>query len=381
MTPIFKEVIEKMKKDFIHLDLAFAGGGAKGIVHIGALQELRAQGYTFRKLVGTSAGAITSTLLAVGYSPDEILDAITEKMPDGTPRMGTFMDTPDKEELESLIIGEKHRKEGSGKSSILGEKLTRSLLVSESYRQLVSFVYFGGFFKGDAFLEWIQNKLDWDGTQLGHATFAEFHEQTGKDLTIVATDTTTKILLALNHRSSPDVPVSWGVRMSMSIPFFWQEVVWQKEWGKYLGDDINGHVIVDGGVISNFPLGLLLSKDPNIREVMGRSSNPGRVIGLLIDTTLPVPGSEETTAKKSSLEYFKPSDKNWQMVIDRFTNLSDTMLRGHDNLVRLAYPDRVCRLPAQGYDTMEFDMSDERVELLLKAGRKAMADFLSTKRV
>jgi predicted acylesterase/phospholipase RssA len=258
MTSKIKEAIEKMKKEFIPLDLVFAGGGAKGIVHIGALQELNAQGYTFRKLVGTSAGAITSTLLAVGYTPDEILDAITEKTPDGKARMSTFMDTPDKEGLESRIQEEKNNKKNQIKSNILGEKLSRSLLGTESYRQLVSFVYFGGFFMGKAFLEWMQEKLNKGDKQLGHATFAEFYEQTGIDLTVVATDTTAKVMLALNHRASPDVPVAWAVRMSMSIPFFWQEVVWKKEWGKYHGEDIHGHIVVDGGVISNFPLGLFL---------------------------------------------------------------------------------------------------------------------------
>ena len=45
------------------------------------------------------------------------------------------------------------------------------------------------------------------------------------------------IVVGLNHRTAPDVPVAMAVRMSMSIPFVWREVVWQKEWGTYCGID------------------------------------------------------------------------------------------------------------------------------------------------
>jgi predicted patatin/cPLA2 family phospholipase len=38
-------------------DLVLAGGGAKGIVHCGALRALEARGHGHRRLVGVSAGA------------------------------------------------------------------------------------------------------------------------------------------------------------------------------------------------------------------------------------------------------------------------------------------------------------------------------------
>ena len=42
----------------------FEGGGAKGIVFLGALEAMEAHGHTFGQLVGTSAGAISATLVA-----------------------------------------------------------------------------------------------------------------------------------------------------------------------------------------------------------------------------------------------------------------------------------------------------------------------------
>jgi NTE family protein len=60
-------------------DLVFEGGGAKGIVFVGACEELCRRGHSFDLLLGTSAGAITATLLTAGYTPEELLEALTEK--------------------------------------------------------------------------------------------------------------------------------------------------------------------------------------------------------------------------------------------------------------------------------------------------------------
>lgn len=47
----------------------FKGGGAKGLVYCGALHELRARGIWFHSVAGSSAGAITSMLIACGLDP------------------------------------------------------------------------------------------------------------------------------------------------------------------------------------------------------------------------------------------------------------------------------------------------------------------------
>src|SRR5439155_16153925 len=67
-----------------HYDAVFEGGGAKGIAFVGALEVLEQHGHTLRRFIGTSAGAITATLLAAGYSTAEMMAAIMEKQPDGT---------------------------------------------------------------------------------------------------------------------------------------------------------------------------------------------------------------------------------------------------------------------------------------------------------
>ena len=49
----------KRENVMAEFDLVFEGGGAKGIVFVGALNALLAGGHSYRRLIGTSAGAIT----------------------------------------------------------------------------------------------------------------------------------------------------------------------------------------------------------------------------------------------------------------------------------------------------------------------------------
>jgi NTE family protein len=53
-------------------DLVFEGGGAKGAAFVGAIQEFERRGHTARRYIGTSAGAITATLMAAGYKPTTV---------------------------------------------------------------------------------------------------------------------------------------------------------------------------------------------------------------------------------------------------------------------------------------------------------------------
>src|SRR5687767_7734301 len=74
-------------------DLVFEGGGAKGMVFVGACDEFFGRGHSSDRLLGTSAGAITATLLAAGYRPTEMLDALIEKE-NGASVFAGFMGNP-----------------------------------------------------------------------------------------------------------------------------------------------------------------------------------------------------------------------------------------------------------------------------------------------
>ena len=74
-------------------DMVFEGGGAKGMVFVGAMEVFEAAGHTHGRLLGTSAGAITAALLAAGYQTQEMLESLSEKV-NGRPVFEDFMAVP-----------------------------------------------------------------------------------------------------------------------------------------------------------------------------------------------------------------------------------------------------------------------------------------------
>ena len=362
-------------------DLVFEGGGAKGIVFVGAVQEFEARGHRADRLLGTSAGAITATLLAAGYASGEMLAALDEKE-HGKPVFVGFMGTPgpftEKEVAESatmdflraidlpLVPEFVERQFDGALATLLGK--------SAKYRHLFSFVERGGWYAADRFRSWLASKLDsgelaGKPRRFGSMTLAELHAATGRELSLVAADTSAQRILVLNHRTAPRCPVVWAARMSMSIPFVWQEVEWQRDWGPYRGRDISGHMVVDGGVLSNFPIELLVSGERHVTDIMGekRSRN---VMGLLIDETLDVPNAPPPPGDASASAFGR------LRTIGRLKRLVDTITTAHDKEIIESLSRLVVRMPAHGYGTTEFDMTEERRAALVEAGRGAMRKHL-----
>ncbi|MDB5236765.1 MAG: hypothetical protein JWR44_3758 [Hymenobacter sp.] len=60
------------------LGLAFSGGGARGIAHLGVLAALDEMQLPVGRLAGVSSGAIASVFYAAGFSPREILRMLME---------------------------------------------------------------------------------------------------------------------------------------------------------------------------------------------------------------------------------------------------------------------------------------------------------------
>ena len=364
------------------LDIVFSGGGAKSIAQIGALKELEEQGITYRRVVGTSSGSIMALMVASGYSADEMAAAITERTPDGKIVLAKFMDVPqsfsDEAVRESLLFAFlEHALDiflPLDTADALDESVMHKILEHEALREAFSFIEFGGVYAGEEFLSWLDEKLDADGRNYSGLTLAEFHEQTGNDLTAIITDVTDHKMLIVNHRTAPDLPVAWLIRMSMSIPFVYNHVAWQPEWGTYLGRDISGHDIVDGGVGSNFGVEMVVSKEPEFIEAMGIEPDRDRVVGLFLNDAIPVAAAEGTrppTAESDDLLH-----SSWSSVKDRNQALLTTLLKNHDHFIVRTHPDVVCHLPVGGFDTLEFDMSEERVEILMASGQEAMRECL-----
>jgi len=221
----------------------------------------------------------------------------------------------------------------------------------------------------------MERKLD-EGVYNGQArrfsklSFAQLHAETGVDLTLVAADTADARMLILNRRTAPDCPVVWGARMSMSIPLLWQEVVWQPQWGLYRGKDIAGNTVVDGGLLSGFPIALFVSAQPEVTSVMGDKRSLD-VLGLLIDERLALPVTRMSApAAKTGLGLGS------LRTAQRAGRLINTMTQAHDNAVIEAFAHLGVRLPARGYCTVEFGMSEARRGALVDAAYEATKQYL-----
>jgi len=201
-------------------DAVFEGGGVKGIGLVGAVSEIEKAGYSFENVAGTSAGAIVAALLAVGYKAAEI-----------------------RAELERLDYN-KFKDEGLlDKLGVIGKGLS------------IGFEY--GVYEGDYFEEWIERLLSAKGkTRFGAIKTDHTEEKYRYKLMVIAADVTDRRLLVLpgalkDLGYDPDqFSISRAVRMSMSIPVFFEPVRLQDASGRT-------HLIVDGGLLSNYPIWLL----------------------------------------------------------------------------------------------------------------------------
>lgn len=372
------------------IDLVFEGGGAKGMVFVGALEELLRDGkHRTGRLLGTSAGAITAALLAAGYTVPEMQASLVEKDANGRPVFESFLGSPGNFDAETVRKSAMRKFLDDLDLPFVPDFLEKraDAWIAERMadapgwsRNLFSFVERGGWYSADAFVDWMSRKLDEgklpDGSQrnFSGATLQQLFERTHAEMTLVAADTTQGRILFLNHTTAPDCPVVWAARMSMSIPLLWQEVIWKKEWGLYNGEEITGTVIVDGGILSNFPIALFLTTRPEVGNIVGPPKTKN-VLGMLIDDTQSVPGLPAAAPAAVGL------DVGSLRTVVRLRNLVSTMMSAHDNMAITVFQKNVVKLPARGIGTTQFDMSDAQREALVDGGRKAMKAFLAQQTV
>ena len=75
-------------QDLPRADAVFEGGGVKGIGLVGALSAFEEAGYQWQNVAGTSAGAIVSAMIAVGYDAAELKEVMNTRVD-----FRSFMDT------------------------------------------------------------------------------------------------------------------------------------------------------------------------------------------------------------------------------------------------------------------------------------------------
>ena len=287
----------------MEFDLVFEGGGAKGMVFVGALQEFFARGHSPGRLLGTSAGAIAAALVAAGYDEQEMLDALNEKK-DGISVFESFLGEParsrrgdrqparcDRRSPRSICPWCRRSAEEQ-----VDKALVQSLLgvCPGSATSSPSSNAAAGTPQTRLSIGWRERLNSGDCQRVrprdfGDMTLAEFHEATGVDFTVVAADTS-----ASQHPDSQP-PHGAGLPGRVGHAHVHEHSAALGRGGMAAGvgqairsNDITGHRVVDGGLLSGFPLALFVSADANVTNVMGEKRSPN-VIGMLIDEFMPVP--------------------------------------------------------------------------------------------
>jgi NTE family protein len=339
--PALQELVARWERER-NVDLVCEGGGVLGIGLVGAYSVLEASGFQPQNLAGTSAGAIVATLIAAGYRAERIRDIIFE--------------------LDFARLTDPTR-------------IQRVPLIGGTWvGQMLSLVFQQGLYEGDVLLETIRGYL-----QAQHVvTFGDLRYDASPTaepryrhkVQVIVSDVTGRRLLRLPMDAQPHLatdpdhlPVAETVRMSMSIPFYFKPVRWPHPGER------RDHLLVDGGMLSNFPVWLFDSPGPPPWPTLGiRLEQPQRTeadeVGLQL---LPV-----------QFRPFVPPPLQRTLVFGRA--LIETMTQFHDRLYLDSHSfARTIGVPTGGISGTNFRLSAEQKWALYEQGQRAATEFLTRK--
>ena len=309
-------------------DLVLEGGGVKGIGLVGAYSVLKEAGYEFHRIAGSSAGAIVGSLIASGMHVDDLQKLMHDV------EYGKFEDEGFLDHLG--LVGKA--------TSIFLEK---------------------GIYEGDYFRKWIEGVL----ADLGVRTFRSLkidddpesdlpaHQQ--YRLVVMASDISRGRLARLpwdyedEYALNPgQVSVADAVRASM--PFFYEPVRMQAK-GKR--GKANASWLVDGGMLSNFPV-----------DVFDRTDGkPPRwpTFGIKLSAK-PHSAQQMKFEIGGTLDFAKA-------MIGTMTSFHDQMhIEDQGVIARTIFVDTT------GVKATDFDLTEETQHQLYENGREAATKFLST---
>ncbi|WP_010096926.1 patatin-like phospholipase family protein [Ornithinibacillus scapharcae] len=289
------------------IDGVFSGGGVKAFAFVGALESIEERNLHFERVAGTSAGAIIAALLSAGYHYKEIKNLLNDL------ELKQFLDPP---------------------------SITKYIPVS---RWLL--LYFQmGIYKGDKFERWIYN-------QLAERNIYTFGDLPVGYLKVVISDLTLGKLVVLPddlegvYGINPvDFPIARAVRMSAGFPYFFVPK-------KITGKGRVKSVIVDGGLLSNFPIWVFES-ETNKR-------------------TRPILGVKLSDSPQQN------NPKQIKNALDMLHALFSTMKQAHDaRYIAKSEKANIIFIPVQDVGTTDLMIDDEVKKKLMKSGKERAAEFL-----
>ena len=289
------------------IDGVFSGGGIKGFALVGAYQEIEKRGFQFERVAGTSAGSIVAALIAAGYHGNEINQLLAEL------NLTKFLDA-------------------------------RKMIVPFPFAKWLSFFWKMGLYKGNELEKWVEEKLAAKGLR----TFSDLPPQT---LRVIASDLSNGQLVVLpddleKYGITPgSFSIAKAIRMSCSIPYFFEPVKLRSMDGT--------NIIVDGGVLSNFPMWLFDRE--NVQKLRP-------VIGIKLSS--------------NEYEHEKHKIKN---AFQLFGALFETMKDAHDSrYISKKHAKNIIFIPTEGVLATEFQLTDSKKQALLDLGKQSAEKFFKS---
>ncbi|MFU8841706.1 MAG: patatin-like phospholipase family protein [Nitriliruptoraceae bacterium] len=298
-------------------DLVLGGGGVRGVAHIGALTALEEAGYDVMRAAGASAGAIAGAFAVAGVGASQLRELFEEL------------------DLTRFALSD----------------VVERLRDNRALRRMVE-----RFSSDDADpVTWISEVLSREGVEtFGDLRVAEVDDDAPIEqryrLVVRCLDVLNRRVVRLpwdydRYDLDPDAqPVAEAVRASMSIPFVYDAV--------RIGNRDTGAqgLLIDGGLTSGFPVG-----------VLDRPDGPPRwpTFGIRL---LPRPPAE-AEVPTSTVGFAR-------MVVDALLDSSDQLAPGTDCDER-----RTVRVDLSDVSTLDLD-ADEELDLF-GDGYEAMRTFLA----
>jgi NTE family protein len=309
--------------NYPYKNLVFEGGGVKGTAYAGVFEVLEQRQITpkIEAVAGTSAGAITATMMSLNYSAADFLKIMTtldfKKFEDGCNLIGPI-------------------------------RLIRHF----------------GWFKGNYFLNlmefYIAQKTG-DGQQPGNgrATFRDlvekYRDRHFKRLIVFGTNLTQQAVQKFSYETTPDVAVADAVRISMSIPFFFE--------ARFYEQNGSNDAYCDGGVLNNYPIDTFDEQHTEVEPDTGhhmlhRTPNKETLGFHFVDPS-------QAASPINSLRSFSGG------VIDALLDIQDILLKTNPG-----DEGRSVFINDLGVKFTDFELSDKTKKALIEQGKCATNDYL-----
>lgn len=249
-------------------NFAFSGGGILGIAYIGMLDYLYKVRLmqSIQRVAGTSAGAITACLTSFNLPFDE-----TKRIADS---------------LEYSKVASKTAPDSPESIPVYGKLELDGLLGNFDcvYRLIKNY----GWYSSCYLYDWIKRQIEaqFDTSKKAPPyTFTDFKNPAihkggnpFKALYIIGADVSTQTSSVFSAEYTPDMEVAEAVRISMSVPLFFEAI-------KSTSQDGQQKVFADGGLLYNYPI-TLFDKDRPTLQTLGalfKSSSPPAKINNILD--------------------------------------------------------------------------------------------------